>query len=54
MVVRTFVYNDALGYIHHVKYDPEDTDWHSHVSHYRPWLKEGDKRKYFRMNTEPW
>ena len=48
------MYNDALGYIHDVKYDPEDTDWHSHVSHYRPWLKEGDKRKYFRMNTEPW
>lgn len=51
---RTYVYNDSLGYIHHVKYDPTCTDFHSHVSHYRPWLNEKDQRKYFLLSNEPW
>jgi hypothetical protein len=51
---RTYVYGDALGYIHMEKFQKDATDWHSHISHYKIWEGEADKRKYILASNEPW
>ena len=47
---RVYLYNDCLGYIHAVPFEPGKNDWNVHVSHFKMWNGEKDTRTYFTLS----